>query len=122
MTMQLGLVGLGRRGGNRVRRLLGLAVADRAELWRRGSVLSSWLLALSAIARTEDPGLRRYAAAAEDEGERWTGHTAVEEAVAAEVQSAVLYARFPSREQADFADKIMSDMGNTLGGHLERTP
>lgn len=117
--MQLGLVGLGRRGGNSVRRLLGLDVADRAELWRRGGVISSWLLDLSAIARAEDPGLRRYAAAAEDPGEGpWT----VQEAVPGEVQGAALYARFPSREQADFADKIISAVGNTFGGHLERAP
>jgi 6-phosphogluconate dehydrogenase len=98
-----------------------LDLADIAEVWRRGSVISSWLLDLAAMALAEDPGLTRYAGVVEDSGEgRWTVHTAVEEAVPAEVLSAALYARFRSREQADFADKILSAMRNKFGGHLER--
>jgi 6-phosphogluconate dehydrogenase len=98
-----------------------LDVADIAEVWRRGSVISSWLLDLTAMALAEDPGLTHYAGVVEDSGEgRWTVNAAVEEAVPAEVLSAALYARFRSREQADFADKILSAMRKKFGGHLER--
>jgi 6-phosphogluconate dehydrogenase len=98
-----------------------LDVADIAEVWRRGSVISSWLLDLTAMALAEDPGLAHYAGVVEDSGEgRWTVNAAVEEAVPAEVLSAALYARFRSREQADFADKILSAMRKKFGGHLER--
>ena len=98
-----------------------LDLADIAELWRRGSVISSWLLDLTAMALAEDPGLDHYAGVVADSGEgRWTVQAAVEEAVPAEVLSAALYARFRSREQADFADKILSAMRNKFGGHLER--
>jgi 6-phosphogluconate dehydrogenase (decarboxylating)/transketolase N-terminal domain/subunit len=93
-----------------------LDLADIAEAWRRGSVISSWLLYLTAMALAEDPGLTRYTGNVEDSGEgRWTVHT-----VPAEVLSAALYTRFRSREQADFADKILSAMRNKFGGHLER--
>ncbi len=93
-----------------------LDLADIAEAWRRGSVISSWLLDLTAMALAEDPGLTRCIGNVEDSGEgRWTVHT-----VPAEVLSAALYARFPSCEQADFADKILSAMRNKFGGHLER--
>ena len=98
-----------------------LDVADIAEVWRRGSVIASWLLDLTAMALAEDPGLAHYAGVVEDSGEgRWTVNAAVEEAVPAEVLSAALYARFRSREQADFADKILSAMRNKFGGHLEQ--
>jgi len=98
-----------------------LDVADVAEVWRWGSVISSWLLDLTAMALAEDPGLAHYAGVVEDSGAgRWTVNAAVEEAVPAEVLSAALYARFRSREQADFADKILSAMRNKFGGHFER--
>jgi 6-phosphogluconate dehydrogenase len=98
-----------------------LDVADVAEVWRRGSVISSWLLDLTAMALAEDPGLAHYAGVVEDSGEgRWTVNAVVEEAVPAEVLSAAPYARFRLREQADFADKILSAMRNKFGGHLAR--
>ena len=95
-------------------------LADIAELWRRGSVLGSWLLDLSAMALAEDPELAHYAGYVEDSGEgRWTIMTALEEAVPAHVLSAALYARFRSREKADFADKLLSAMRHEFGGHRE---
>jgi 6-phosphogluconate dehydrogenase len=95
-------------------------VADIAELWRRGSVIGSWLLDLSAIALAEDPELAGYAGLVEDSGEgRWTVMSALEEAVPANVLSAALYARFRSREKSDFADKLLSAMRHEFGGHRE---
>ena len=95
-------------------------LADIAELWRRGSVLGSWLLDLSAMALAEDPELAHYAGYVEDSGEgRWTIMTALEEAVPAHVLSAALYARFRSREKADFADQLLSAMRHEFGGHRE---
>jgi len=95
-------------------------LADIAELWRRGSVIGSWLLDLTAMALAEDPELARYAGFVEDSGEgRWTIMSALEEAVPAQVLSAALYARFRSREKSDFADKLLSAMRNKFGGHLE---
>jgi 6-phosphogluconate dehydrogenase len=97
-----------------------LDLPDIAEVWRRGSVIGSWLLDLTAMALAEDPKLARYAGVVDDSGEgRWTVNAAIEEAVPAEVLSAALYARFRSREQENFADKILSAMRNKFGGHIE---
>jgi 6-phosphogluconate dehydrogenase len=84
-----------------------LDLADIAEAWRRGSVISSWLLDLSAMALAEDPALANFAGAVEDSGEgRWTVDAAVEEAVPANVLAASLFARFRSREEHTFGDKL----------------
>ena len=97
-----------------------LNVADIAEVWRRGSVISSWLLDLTAIALVEDPELKNYTGYVQDSGEgRWTIQAAVEEAVPAEVLSAALYTRFRSRQEHTFAEKILSAMRKKFGGHLE---
>ena len=94
---------------------------DIAEVWRRGSVISSWLLDLTAQALVEDPGLDRYSGYVEDSGEgRWTVQTAIEEAVSADVLSAALYARFRSRQEHTFAEKVLSAMRDKFGGHVER--
>ena len=96
-------------------------VGDIAEVWRRGSVVRSWLLDLTASALLEDPTLSRYAGFVEDSGEgRWTVLAAVEEAVPADVLSTSLYARFRSRQQNTFAEKILSAMRYQFGGHIER--
>ena len=96
-------------------------VAEIAEVWRRGSVVRSWLLDLTASALLEDPTLSRYAGFVEDSGEgRWTVLAAVEEAVPADVLSTSLYARFRSRQQNTFAEKILSAMRYQFGGHIER--
>jgi 6-phosphogluconate dehydrogenase len=93
---------------------------DIAEVWRRGSVVGSWLLDLTAIALAEDPELKRYSGFVEDSGEgRWTIMAAIEEAVPANVLSAALYARFRSREKASYSDKILSAMRHQFGGHVE---
>jgi 6-phosphogluconate dehydrogenase len=98
-------------------------LADIAEVWRRGSVISSWLLDLSAMALAEDPGLARFAGEVEDSGEgRWTVEAAIEEAVPANVLAASLFARFRSREQHTFGDKLLSAMRFKFGGHVERAP
>jgi 6-phosphogluconate dehydrogenase len=97
-----------------------LNLADIAEVWRRGSVISSWLLDLSAMALLEDPSLARYTGFVHDSGEgRWTVMAAVEEAVSAEVLTAALYARFRSRQEHTFGEKLLSAMRNKFGGHLE---
>jgi 6-phosphogluconate dehydrogenase len=97
-----------------------LNVADIAEVWRRGSVISSWLLDLTAMALIEDPDLSNYTGFVQDSGEgRWTIQAAIEEAVPAEVLSAALYARFRSRQEHTFAEKILSAMRQKFGGHLE---
>ncbi len=97
-----------------------LNVADIAEVWRRGSVVSSWLLDLTAMALLEDPELSRYSGYVQDSGEgRWTIMAAIEEAVPAEVLSAALYTRFRSRQEHTFAEKILSAMRQKFGGHLE---
>jgi len=97
-----------------------LDLPDVAEVWRRGSVIGSWLLDLTAMALAEDPKLARYAGVVDDSGEgRWTVNAAIEEAIPAEVLSAALYARFRSREQENFADKLLSAMRNKFGGHVE---
>jgi 6-phosphogluconate dehydrogenase len=96
-------------------------LADIAEVWRRGSVIASWLLDLTATALLDDPGLDKFAGRVSDSGEgRWTIHAAVDEAVPAPVLSAALYQRFVSRGEADFADKILSAMRFAFGGHLEK--
>jgi 6-phosphogluconate dehydrogenase len=97
-----------------------LDVADIAEVWRRGSVISSWLLDLTAIALAGDPKLERYTGVVADSGEgRWTVMAAIEEAVPANVLSAALYARFRSRDDHGFADRILSAMRKGFGGHVE---
>ena len=97
-----------------------LNVADIAELWRRGSVVSSWLLDLTSIALAEDPKLEAYSGFVQDSGEgRWTVQAAVDEAVPAEVLTAALYARFRSRQQHTFAEKLLSAMRKQFGGHVE---
>jgi 6-phosphogluconate dehydrogenase len=98
-----------------------LPLADIAEVWRRGSVLESWLLDLTASALSEDPDLRGYTGFVEDSGEgRWTVMTAVEQAVPANVIAASLFARFRSRQDHTFADKVLSAMRYKFGGHVER--
>jgi 6-phosphogluconate dehydrogenase len=97
-----------------------LDLPDIAEVWRRGSVIGSWLLDLTAIALAEDPELQRYSGFVEDSGEgRWTIMAAIEEAVPADVLSAALYARFRSREKESFSDKLLSAMRHQFGGHVE---
>jgi 6-phosphogluconate dehydrogenase len=98
-----------------------LAVDEIAEVWRRGSVVSSWLLDLTATALAEDPQLTNYTGFVEDSGEgRWTLMSAIESSVPAMVLSAALYARFRSREQHTFADKMLSAMRAGFGGHIEK--
>jgi len=97
-----------------------LDLPDIAEVWRRGSVIGSWLLDLTAMAFAEDPELGRYSGYVQDSGEgRWTIMAAIEEAVPAEVLSAALYTRFRSREEHSFAEKLLSAMRNRFGGHVE---
>jgi len=98
-----------------------LNLADVAEVWRRGSVISSWLLDLTAMALAKDEGLSAYTGFVQDSGEgRWTIQAAIEEAVPAEVLSAALYTRFRSREEHTFAEKILSAMRQQFGGHIEQ--
>jgi 6-phosphogluconate dehydrogenase len=98
-----------------------LPLADIAEVWRRGSVLESWLLDLTASALSEDPDLRDYTGFVEDSGEgRWTVMAAVEQAVPANVIAASLFARFRSRQDHTFAEKMLSAMRHKFGGHVER--
>jgi 6-phosphogluconate dehydrogenase len=97
-----------------------LDVADIAEVWRRGSVISSWLLDLTSIALASDPKLDGFSGVVEDSGEgRWTVMAAIEEAVPASVISAALYARFRSRDDHGFADRLLSAMRKEFGGHIE---
>ena len=97
-----------------------LNLPDIAEVWRRGSVVSSWLLDLTASALAKDEGLKNYTGYVEDSGEgRWTIHAAVEEGVPADVLSAALYARFRSREPESFAMRLLSAMRKGFGGHVE---
>ncbi|WNW14220.1 decarboxylating 6-phosphogluconate dehydrogenase [Pseudomonas sp. DTU_2021_1001937_2_SI_NGA_ILE_001] len=97
-----------------------LNVADIAEVWRRGSVVSSWLLDLTADALASDPNLDAYSGSVADSGEgRWTIEAAIEQAVPAPVLSSALFARFRSRQQATYADKVLSAMRFGFGGHKE---
>jgi 6-phosphogluconate dehydrogenase len=97
-----------------------LNLPDIAEVWRRGSVVSSWLLDLTAMALTENPTLAEYSGFVQDSGEgRWTIQAAIEEAVPAEVLTAALYTRFRSRQDHTFAEKMLSAMRQKFGGHVE---
>ena len=94
---------------------------DITEVWRRGSVIASWLLDLTAAALVQDPQLARFTGRVSDSGEgRWTIKAAIDEAVPAPVLSAALYERFSSRGRADFPDKLLSAMRYQFGGHLEK--
>jgi 6-phosphogluconate dehydrogenase len=94
---------------------------DVTEVWRRGSVIASWLLDLTAAALIEDPTLSSFAGHVSDSGEgRWTIKAAIDEAVPAPVLSAALYARFGSRGHADFQNKVLSAMRYQFGGHVEK--
>lgn len=98
-----------------------LNVADIAEVWRRGSVVSSWLLDLIAMALVENPALSEYTGFVQDSGEgRWTIKAAIDEAVPVEVLSAALYTRFRSRQDHTFAEKLLSAMREKFGGHIEQ--
>ncbi|HET7885238.1 MAG TPA: decarboxylating 6-phosphogluconate dehydrogenase, partial [Bradyrhizobium sp.] len=97
-----------------------LDIADIAEVWRRGSVIPSWLLDLTASALAKNPALQNYSGFVEDSGEgRWTVNAAIDEAVPAEVLTAALFARFRSRKEHTFAEKILSAMRAGFGGHKE---
>ncbi|MDO9299524.1 phosphogluconate dehydrogenase (NAD(+)-dependent, decarboxylating) [Bradyrhizobium sp.] len=97
-----------------------LDIADIAEVWRRGSVIPSWLLDLTASALARNPTLESYSGYVDDSGEgRWTVNAAIDEAVPAEVLTAALFARFRSRKQHTFAEKILSAMRDGFGGHKE---
>jgi 6-phosphogluconate dehydrogenase len=99
---------------------LRIDLPDVAEVWRRGSVIGSWLLDLTAIALSDDPELAGYSGFVDDSGEgRWTIMAAIEEAVPADVLSAALYARFRSREKESFSAKLLSAMRHQFGGHVE---
>jgi 6-phosphogluconate dehydrogenase len=97
-------------------------LADIAEVWRRGSVIASWLLDLTAISLLDTPDLARFSGHVSDSGEgRWTIRAAIDESVPAPVLSAALYTRFSSRGEADFADKVLSALRYQFGGHQEKT-
>jgi 6-phosphogluconate dehydrogenase len=97
-----------------------LNLADIAEVWRRGSVISSWLLDLTAMALAENPVLDEYSGYVQDSGEgRWTIEAAIDEAVPVDVLSAALFVRFRSRQEHTFAEKMLSAMRQKFGGHLE---
>jgi 6-phosphogluconate dehydrogenase len=94
---------------------------DVAEVWRRGSVIASWLLDLTAISLLDDPTLKKFAGRVSDSGEgRWTIKAAIDEAQPAHVLTAALYERFSSRGEAEFADKLLSAMRYQFGGHMEK--
>jgi 6-phosphogluconate dehydrogenase len=93
---------------------------DIAEVWRRGSVISSWLLDLGAIALAKDPELKGFSGFVQDSGEgRWTIEAAIEEAVPVNVLSAALFTRFRSRHDHTFGEKVLSAMRLGFGGHVE---
>src|SRR6266849_4825009 len=95
---------------------------DVAEVWRRGSVIASWLLDLTATALVQDPGLSKFAGRVSDSGEgRWTIKAAIDEGVPVPVLSAALYQRFSSRGDADYQDKLLSAMRYQFGGHVEKS-
>jgi len=99
-----------------------LDLPDIAEVWRRGSVIASWLLDLTAIALIGDPALAKFAGQVSDSGEgRWTIKAAIDEGVPAHILTAALYERFSSRGEANFADKLLSAMRYEFGGHLEKS-
>ena len=98
-----------------------LNLADVAEVWRRGSVIASWLLDLTAQALVHSPELAEFSGRVSDSGEgRWTVNAAIDEGVPAPVLSAALFARFSSRGLDDYADKLLSAMRFAFGGHLEK--
>ncbi|MGE0882061.1 MAG: phosphogluconate dehydrogenase (NAD(+)-dependent, decarboxylating) [Blastocatellales bacterium] len=98
-----------------------LNLADIAEVWRRGSVVGSWLLDLTAMALLEQPTLESYSGFVQDSGEgRWTIQAAIEEAVPVDVLAVSLFTRFRSRQQSSFAEKVLSAMRYKFGGHIER--
>ena len=98
-----------------------LNFADIAEVWRRGSVVGSWLLDLTAAALAENPDLSNFTGSVDDSGEgRWTVMAAIEQGVRADVLSAALYTRFRSRQDHSFAEKVLSAMRYQFGGHVER--
>ena len=96
-------------------------LADVTEVWRRGSVIASWLLDLTAAALVKDPALSGFAGQVSDSGEgRWTIKAAIDEAVPVPVLSAALYERFSSRGEADFQNRVLSAMRFEFGGHVEK--
>jgi 6-phosphogluconate dehydrogenase len=98
-----------------------LNLRDVTEVWRRGSVIASWLLDLTASALADDPGLSKYAGRVSDSGEgRWTIKAAIDEGVPVPVLTSALYARFSSRGEADYQNKVLSAMRFGFGGHLEK--
>jgi 6-phosphogluconate dehydrogenase len=100
-----------------------LNLPEIAEVWRRGSVIASWLLDLIATSLVQDPALSKFAGRVSDSGEgRWTIKAAIDEGVPAHVLSSALYERFSSRGEADFADKVLSAMRYEFGGHIEKPP
>ena len=97
-----------------------MPLGEVAEVWRRGSVLSSWLIDLTSKSLAEDPKLTKFTGKVADSGEgRWTVMAAIEEGVTADVISASLFARFRSRQDHSFADKLLSAMRFQFGGHIE---
>jgi 6-phosphogluconate dehydrogenase len=99
-----------------------LNLRDITEVWRRGSVVASWLLDLTAAALVEDPALSKFAGRVSDSGEgRWTIKAAIDEGVPVPVLSASLYQRFSSRGEADYEDKLLSALRYQFGGHLEKS-
>jgi 6-phosphogluconate dehydrogenase len=96
-------------------------IAQIAEVWRRSSVIGSWLLDLTAASLVQDPALSKFSGRVSDSGEgRWTIKAAIDEGVPAYVLSSALYERFSSRGNADFADKLLSAMRYQFGGHIEK--
>jgi 6-phosphogluconate dehydrogenase len=99
-----------------------LKLDDVAEVWRRGSVIASWLLDLTAIALLKSPELEKFSGRVSDSGEgRWTIMAAIEQGTPTEVLTAALYERFASRGEADFANKLMSALRFEFGGHVEKS-
>jgi len=98
-----------------------MKLSEIAEVWRRGSVIASWLLDLTATALVADPELQGFHGRVSDSGEgRWTIQAAIDEAVPAPVLSAALYSRFSSRGESDFANRMLSAMRHEFGGHVEK--
>jgi 6-phosphogluconate dehydrogenase len=97
-------------------------LADISEVWRRGSVIASWLLDLTAVALAADAGLAKFGGRVSDSGEgRWTIKAAIDEGVPVPVLTTALYERFSSRGEADYADRLLSAMRFGFGGHLEKS-